>query len=80
MSGASIVFLQRVVNPVEYIALENRWSPWRFVEWCGLALCSYITLESTLCTMSPLENDTCNLESRVDVSLVWPTSVHVGCL
>jgi hypothetical protein len=36
---------------------------WRLVmEWCGLALCSYITLESLLCMTSPLEHDTCTLE------------------
>jgi hypothetical protein len=63
MPGALTMFLQGVADPVEYIALEDRWSLWRLVmEWCGLALCSYITLESLLCMTSPLEHDTCTLE------------------
>ena len=32
------------------------------MEWRGLALCIYITLESLLCMTSPLEHDTCTLE------------------
>jgi hypothetical protein len=62
MLGALIEFLQGVADPMEYIALEDRWSSWRVMEWCGLALCSYITLESLLCTTSPLEHETCTLE------------------
>jgi hypothetical protein len=35
--GASTVFLQGVVYPVEYLALEDKWSLWRLLmEWCGL--------------------------------------------
>jgi len=61
--GALTMFLWGIVEPVEYIALENRWIPWRLLmEWCGLALCSYTILESLLCTTSPLEHETCTLE------------------
>jgi hypothetical protein len=48
---------------MEYIVLEDTWNLCRVVmEWCGLALCSCITLESLLCTTSPFQYDTCTLK------------------
>ena len=60
---AQRMFLQGVANLVEYFDLEDKWSLWRLImEWCGLALHSYITLESFLCMTLSLEHVTSNLQ------------------
>ena len=71
------MFVQGIVDPMDYIAWEDQRSLWRLViEACKVVFRRYITLETLL--FMNIANGTWHLYSRAAVSLVWPIRAYVG--